>query len=198
LARVGLATALALQGRVDLARPYIDEVLAPLPSTTSERLLQIGEDLVGLTAAMWWRDEHHLVVEVHRQLTRAVDLTGSEHLELLADAVGCEALFVQGRVEESISQARSVQQCARTVGNLMARWLVCGPPVVAAMIAAKPADGIPWVHRCMQNHLHIGTGAGGMFIETHANFAAMGLSARTIADQLGHARISMTQDVYMG
>lgn len=25
-----------------------------------------------------------------------------------------------------------------------------------------------------------------------------GLSARTIADQLGHARISMTQDVYMG
>lgn len=25
-----------------------------------------------------------------------------------------------------------------------------------------------------------------------------GLSARTIADQLGHARISMTQDIYMG
>jgi integrase len=25
-----------------------------------------------------------------------------------------------------------------------------------------------------------------------------GLSARIIADQLGHARISMTQDVYMG
>lgn len=25
-----------------------------------------------------------------------------------------------------------------------------------------------------------------------------GLSARTIADQLGHSRISMTQDVYMG
>jgi len=27
---------------------------------------------------------------------------------------------------------------------------------------------------------------------------AQGLSARTIADQLGHARISMTQDVCMG
>jgi integrase len=27
---------------------------------------------------------------------------------------------------------------------------------------------------------------------------AQGLSARTIADQLGHSRISMTQDVYMG
>ena len=25
-----------------------------------------------------------------------------------------------------------------------------------------------------------------------------GLTARTIADQLGHARVSMTQDVYMG
>jgi hypothetical protein len=47
LARIGLATALALQGRVDRARPYIDEVLAPLPSTTSERLLQIGEDWSG-------------------------------------------------------------------------------------------------------------------------------------------------------
>src|SRR6187549_2544110 len=47
LARIGLATALALQGRVDLARPYIAEVLAPLPSTTSERLLQIGEDWSG-------------------------------------------------------------------------------------------------------------------------------------------------------
>ena len=27
---------------------------------------------------------------------------------------------------------------------------------------------------------------------------AEGLSARTIADKLGHSRISMTQDVYMG
>jgi integrase len=26
----------------------------------------------------------------------------------------------------------------------------------------------------------------------------VGLSARTIADQLGHSRISMTQDVYLG
>jgi predicted ATPase/DNA-binding SARP family transcriptional activator len=172
LAKIGLAAALALQGRVDLASPLVDEILGQLPDAAPERRVEIGEGLVGLAFAMWWRDEHQLVVEVHRQLTSVVDLTGSANLGLLADAVGCEALAVQGRPEESIGRARFVQERASAAGNLMASWLVAGPPVVVALLAAKPADGIPWWNSCVQDHLHFGTGAAGMFMETRADFAA--------------------------
>ena len=93
-----------------------------------------------LTLAIWWRDEHQLVVEVHRQLTGVVDLTGSVNLGLLADAVGCEALFVHGGrgIDRS---ARSAHECASAAGILMVSRLVAGPPVVTALLAAKPADG---------------------------------------------------------
>jgi len=106
------------------------------------------------------------------QLTRVVDLTGSANLSLLSDAVGCEVLYVQGRGEEAIGRARSVQERASAAGNLMASWLAAGPAVVTALMAAKPADGIPWWDRCVKDHLHFGTGAAGMFMETRANFAA--------------------------
>ena len=74
-----------------------DEILEQLPDAAPERRVETGEGLDGLTLAIWWRDEHQLVVEVHRQLTGVVDLTGSVNLGLLADAVGCEALLVQRR-----------------------------------------------------------------------------------------------------
>ena len=170
---IALAASLAAQGRVDLARPLIDEALDALPTTTPVQLVTIGEALVGLIVSLWWRDQHDQVIRAYELLVRVVDRTGSAELGLLADAVGCEVLFVQGLVDESISRAWEVHQRARTMGNLMARWVVCGPPVVTALLAGKPDDGIPWVHRCMQDHFRLGTGAAGMFIETRANFAAM-------------------------
>ena len=173
VSEIALAASLAAQGRVDLARPLIDEALDALPTTTTEQLVAIGEALVGLIVALWWRDQHHQVIQAHELLDRVVDRTGSAELGLLADAVGCEVLFVQGHIDESVSRAWEVHERACTTGNLMARWVVCGPPVVTALLAGKPDDGIPWVHRCMQDHFRLGTGAAGMFIETRADFAAM-------------------------
>ena len=63
------------------------------------------------------------------------------------------------------------------------------------------------VTRTMSSVTTVGFGAGrrlsGWCPHTYRKTVAtmldrQGLSARTIADQLGHARISMTQDVYMG
>ena len=54
----------------------------------------------------------------------------------------------------------------------MASWMVTGPAVVTALLAGKPADGIPWLNRAIVDHLHFGTGGTGMFVETLANFTA--------------------------
>jgi hypothetical protein len=44
--------------------------------------------------------------------------------------------------------------------------------MIAALVATRPDEGIPWVERVMQGHLSVQSAAGGMFIETRANFAA--------------------------
>lgn len=188
ISQIALASSLASQGRIDAARPFLDDALGPLPTTTTEQLVAFGEGLVGLIVALWWRDQHGLVVRAHDVLTRVVDLTGSADLSLLADAVGCEVLFVRGSVDESISRATEVHRRALASDNLMARWVVCGPPVVTALMAGKPDDGIPWVHRCMQDHFRLGTGAAGMFIETRADFAAMQGDYRRAAELYAAAR----------
>lgn len=172
LADIALGSALAVQGRIDLARPHIAAVLAH-DLLETDRLIEIGEGLVGLVGATWTQDEAHLIVELHRKLAAVVERTGSDNLRLLTDAAGCQALFVQGKVEESVAQASAVRRRATEADNLMASWLASGPPMVVAMTSGNPADGIPWVQACMHDHLRFGTGAGGMFIETRANFAVL-------------------------
>lgn len=172
VSEIALAGSLASQGRIDGARPFLDDALGVLPATTPEQLVAIGEGLVGLIVALWWRDQQELVIRAYELLIRVVDRAGSADLGLLADAVECEVLFVRGLVDESIGRAAQVHRRAVASDNLMARWVTCGPPVVAALMAAKPDDGIAWVHRCMRDHFRLGTGAAGMFIETRADFAA--------------------------
>ncbi len=171
--KVGLAAALALQGRGDLAGPYRDDVLRLLPSLGSEQAVEIGEGLVGLTMAAVFSDQRELVVELDRRMGPIVDGAESTNLRLLGQAVRCHALFVRGMVVESVSLARSVQDDGLAAGNVLVRWWVSGPPIVAALVAGRPQDGIPWVERGIADHLRLGIGAIGMFLETRANFAAM-------------------------
>lgn len=173
LAKVALAAALALQGRDDLARPYIDDVLRSPPTTDPGGLIEVGEALIGLTVAAMFRGQNWLIVELDHRVGQIVDLADSENLRLLARAVACRASFARGLVAESISEARSIQQCALAAGNLMASWMVTGPAIITALQAGKPADGIPWMARAMADHLHFGTGGAGLFVETLANFTAL-------------------------
>lgn len=173
LAQMALASVLAVRGRVDLARPHVEAVLDDLGDPEPERLVEIGEGLVGLAASAWVPDAHDLVMALHRQLTRVVDRSGSGELALLADAVGCIALFAAGRIPEAVSQAHEVEHRAAAADNLMATWIAAGSPTVAALLAADPAEGVPWVNRLMRAHLRLGTGAGGSFLETRASFAAL-------------------------
>lgn len=170
---ISLASALAMEGRADLARPHVEHVLGTLPETGTDRLVEIGEGLVGLAFALFWRDEFELVIEVHRQLTHIAALSRSAHLALLADAVGSEVLFSCGQVQKSIRQAESVRLRAAAANNPMAGWLACGPPSIAALIDEQPVEGIRWWDRCVQDHLRLGVGGSGMFIETRANYVAM-------------------------
>ena len=173
LAKIGLAASLTLQGRSDLAVSYVAHVLAPLPSTEPARLAEVGEALIGLTMAAMFRGEDELVIGLDHQLTQIVEVVRSPNLELLARAVACRSLFARGLVDESIRAATSVQHAAAVADNLMASWMVTGPPVVTALRAAEPGDGVPWLVRGLVDHLHFGTGAVGLFVETLANFMAL-------------------------
>jgi hypothetical protein len=59
-----------------------------------------------------------------------------------------------------------------TSGNIMAGWLSAGTPMVVALLASRPDDGIPWVNRALHGLARLGTAGGGLYIENRANFAA--------------------------
>jgi hypothetical protein len=172
LARAALAAALLVQGRVDLARPHVDDALACLPLVAADRLVEVGEGLVGMAAAAWLPDAMELVVALHAQLVRIARRTADTDLDVLTDAVGCVATIAAGRPEEAVRDAERVHARAEAAGNIMAGWFAAGPPMIAAVLAGRPEQGIPWVNRLMRGHMRLGTGGGGLCIENRANLAA--------------------------
>lgn len=174
VARIALAAALATQGRADLAYPHIDSILAQqdLEQLPADRLVEVGEALVGLVTAAWVPEAVAALVALHELLVRIAARAGSANLSLLADAVGCTAAFAAGRVHDAVRQAIEVGQRAVEADNLMAIWVSAGSPMTAALLAGNPVDGITWADRLLSAHLRLGTGAGGSFLETRANFAA--------------------------
>ena len=172
MARLAVSAILTLQGRHDQARPYVDAAIAFPLAPGDPRVDPMIEVLVGLVGAAWITENKPLVVEMNQHLVRLVENTSSAHLRLLVDAVGAMAVAAGGQQEAAIAQAVEVQQRAATAGVSMASWLVSGAPMAYALYSRQPEFGIPWVERCMADHFPSGTGAGGAFIETRANYAA--------------------------
>ena len=112
------------------------------------------------------------MVHTHAHLRSLIDDICSEHLRLLADAADVMAIAVTGEPEAAVAAAVDVQRRAQSAGVPMASWLVSGAPLAVALFSGRPEMGIPWAERCMADHFPSGTGAGGAFIETRANFAA--------------------------
>ena len=188
LVRTALAAALLVQGRVDLARPHVDDALARLPLVTADRLVEVGESLVGLGTAAWQPGGVDLVVTVHQQLCGVVAGAGDADLDVLTDAVGCMAAVAADRPDDAVAQAQDVYDRAVSVGNIMAGWVAAGPPMIVALLTGRPDDGIPWVNRLMRGHVRLGTGGGGLFIENRANFAAQAGDYRAAARFYAAAR----------
>jgi predicted ATPase/DNA-binding SARP family transcriptional activator len=171
LTALALATALTLQGRSDLAHPAIEVALPRLPSLPVDQLAEVGEMLVGVATAAWARDEFDLLRRAHRHLVTVVESVGDGQLSVLCDAVGCVARAASGDLGAAAVDGAEVYERATAAGNGMAAWIAAGPPMVEALLAQRPVDGVPWVLRVMEGHLRVGSRAGGMFIETRANFA---------------------------
>lgn len=171
LAALGLGAALAVQGRVDLARPHVDHVVEHMPPIASERLIDVGEGLVGMATAAWVRDATDVVRQVHTALIEIVDRAADDQLGLLCDAVGSLAMVAPDRLDEAAANGAEVYARSLAMNNITAGWIAAGPPMIAALLASRPTEGIEWVGRVMQGHLRLDSAAGGMFIETRANFA---------------------------
>ena len=71
----------------------------------------------------------------------------------------------------------------------MAGWLAAAIHMLVAVLAGRPADGIPWVDRAIAGHARLGTGGGGLYIENRANFAAMSGDFREAARIFALARV---------
>ncbi|MBM9466672.1 AfsR/SARP family transcriptional regulator [Nakamurella leprariae] len=185
--RLALAAILTLQGRHRQARPHFDAALTARPARGDPRIDPMTEMLVGAMAAAWVTDHHALLLELHRHLRALAEKTDTVHLHLLVDAVDVLALAASEQRESALTQAVQVQHRAAAAGVPMASWLVSGPPLAVSLFSGRPEEGIPWVERCMADHFPSGTGAGGAFIETRANFAAQQRDLRLAARLYGAA-----------
>lgn len=173
LAASGLAAALLVQGRVAQARPHVDDVLELLPRVGADRLVEVGESLVGLSSSAWLPDAIDLVTGIHGRLGPITDRAGDDNLGLLTDAVGCLATVASGRPADAVQEAGRVYDRAVASGNVMASWITAGVHMLVAVLAGRPGDGIPWVNRAIRGHAQLGSGGGGLYIENRANFASM-------------------------
>lgn len=169
---LALAAILTLQGRPERARAAMDAALAVRPAPGEPPVDEILELLIGLVAACWVTDDHRLLLETHEHLRTLIGDTDSEHLRLLVDAADVMAVAASAGPETAVAAAVDVQRRAGAAGVPMASWLAAGPPLAVALFSGRPELGIPWTERCMADHFPSGTGAGGAFIETRANFAA--------------------------
>ena len=171
LTALGLAAALAVQGRVDLAQPYIDDVLLQVPAVPPDRLVEVGEGLVGVATGVWVRDAVELVRHVHCALVDVADRADDDQLRLLTDAIGTLAMVANGRLADAAAAGVDVFARSTAMNTTTAGWIAAGPPMIHALLASRPEEGIEWVRRVMRGHLRVDSAAGGMFIETRANFA---------------------------
>lgn len=175
--RLALASAMALQGRVDLARTHLDHVVAHLPRLPPGDLVDAGERLAGLVSSAFVPAASRpeavaLVAATREQLTRVVDRAGDPELALVADAAGCVAAFAAGRWQDAVRDGERVHERAATSGNIMAGWVSAVPGMLAAMLTADPDKGVPWFARVVGGYARLGTGGIGSPLEVRANFAA--------------------------
>lgn len=172
LARLSLAAVLALQRRLDLVRPLLDGIGDQVRVVPSERLVEVGEVLAGLSVSCYTSEAYEILLDLDPVLRWVADRFPDANVALLADAVGCCALLVSGQLEAAVDLALSVQPRADAVNHLAAGFISTAPLIIGALRANRPEEGLPWVDRCAALQLQLGTGAIGMFIETKANFMA--------------------------
>ena len=175
--RLALASAMALQGRIDLARAHVDHVVAHLPQLPPDDLVDAGERLAGLVSSAFVPAASRpeavaLVAATHEQLTRVVDRAGDPELALVADAAGCVAAFAAGRWQDAVRDGERVHERAAAVDNIVAGWVSAVPGMLAAMLTADPDKGVPWFARVVGGYARLGTGGIGSPLEVRANFAA--------------------------
>ena len=172
LARLSLAATLVLQRRLDLALPLLEGVDAQIRAVPTERLVEIGEALAGLSSAAYTSEAYEVLGQSSRMLRWVVGEAPDPDLELLADAIESCALLVSGRLDAAVDLALNVQPRAAAADHLAAGFISTAPLIIGALSTNHPDEGIPWVDRCAALQLRLGTGAIGMFTETRANFAA--------------------------
>jgi predicted ATPase/DNA-binding SARP family transcriptional activator len=175
--RLALASAMALQGRIDLARTHLEHVVAHLSRLPPDELVDAGERLAGLVSSAFVPAASRpeavaLVAATHEQLTRVVDRAGDPELALVADAAGCVAAFAAGRWHDAVRDGERVHERAAAAGNIMAGWVSAVPGMLAAMLTADPDKGVPWFARVVGGYARLGTGGIGSPLEVRANFAA--------------------------
>lgn len=169
---IALASALAVQGRVDAARPHVTPAIRDIPLVPADRLVEVGEALVTLASAVWVHEVRDLVADVNAALTAVARRADDAELGILVETCSCMATAAAGHLDEAAHRAEVIYQRAEAMDNHTACMIAAAAPLTAALRHAQPSRGIPWVGRVMRAHLRVGSASAGMFIETRANYEA--------------------------
>ncbi|MEH3139528.1 MAG: BTAD domain-containing putative transcriptional regulator [Mycobacterium kyogaense] len=165
-----LASAMAVHGQIDAARPLVREAVDKIPMLPEAAVVDVGEALVVLGSGLWVHPDPEIIVAVDAALRQVAVRSDDVQLSLLADVLGCTATAVRGALDEAADRAEQLYEVALAADNTLAAWMSAATPMTAAVIQGDPERGIPWVRRVMHAHLAAGGTTAGMFIENRANY----------------------------
>ncbi len=173
LALAAIASIRALQGRTDLATPFIDRALAMVGDVPASRRLEVGHALGRLASAVWSTDDLELLGRIHRAMATLADDAGDDGLAVFSDAIDC--LLAMPSTAPEATERRATDLYARAMRSITPSRP--GPPPAPAAwrqySRGGPAEGLQWTDRIIDIHWRLGTRRGGWYLETRANLTSL-------------------------
>ena len=173
LALAGIASIRCLQGRADLAAPFIGRILAQVGQLPDDRRVEVGHALGLLSSAIWSTDDVDLLCNVHVAMAAISDDVGDERLAAFSDAIDCLIALPATELSESYRRAAALYDRAMSADHAFAAWTAAGACSIVALQQGRPAEGLRWTDRIIDIHWRLGTRRGGWYLETRANLTCL-------------------------
>ncbi len=173
LALAAIACIHALQGRNDLAAPFIDRALTRTDDIPCGRRPEVGHALGRLASAIWSTDDMELLRRVHRAMAGIAEDAGDDGLTVFTDAIDCLIALPGSELEDIDRRATGLYARSIAADHAFAAWTAAGTCSVVAIMRGRPLEGLDWTDKIIDIHWQLGTRRGGWYLETRANLTCL-------------------------
>ena len=156
LTRISLAAVHCMRGRIDLARPHIEDVLDRVGSVADEHRFEVAEQLAVLTSAVWATEDTELLGRLCDILGGLAERLDDPDISVLAEAVALMPVARRMAPDRLVVKAELAYDHAADVGNVMAGWITAGLRSVLALLAGDARAGMIWNTRTLAMHARLG------------------------------------------